>query len=138
MTAWLPSDLLFAPLITVRHNRRCDHVCRRSSACHLCRVQLRGHWERRQRQRAPTSGQVRRLCVTVAYGKQLTRLSPPPVYVRGDNNQDISYCVEKVVFTLHHTFKPPVRGGCACAARVAWATADRRVCFQKSRSPLTR
>lgn len=31
-------------------------------------------------------------------------------HLRGNNNEDLSYCVSKVVFTLHHTFAEPVRG----------------------------
>jgi hypothetical protein len=32
------------------------------------------------------------------------------VFVRGAQNQDISYAVAKVVFTLHESFEQPVRG----------------------------
>jgi len=32
------------------------------------------------------------------------------VYVRGAMNQDISYAVSKVIFTLHPSFEVPVRG----------------------------
>lgn len=32
------------------------------------------------------------------------------VYVRGAMNQDISYAISKVVFTLHPSFDVPVRG----------------------------
>lgn len=31
-------------------------------------------------------------------------------YVRGVNNEDLSYLIEKVVFTLHSSFTNPVRG----------------------------
>ena len=30
-------------------------------------------------------------------------------YVRGVNNEDLSYLIEKVVFTLHSSFTNPVR-----------------------------
>ncbi len=32
------------------------------------------------------------------------------VFVRGASNQDISYAISKVVFTLHPSFDEPVRG----------------------------
>ena len=32
------------------------------------------------------------------------------LYVRGLNNEDISYYVDRVEFKLHESFQPPIRG----------------------------
>jgi len=34
------------------------------------------------------------------------------VYLRGPNNEDLSYFIKKVVFILHETFEQPHRGKC--------------------------
>ncbi len=61
-------------------------------------------------------------CVPIAYGSVAFnvgkgRLASHPdhthkwtVFVRGAYNQDITYAVAKVVFTLHPSFADPVRG----------------------------
>jgi YEATS domain-containing protein 4 len=36
------------------------------------------------------------------------------VYLRGLENEDLSYFIEKVSFTLHHSFAEPVRGSSRC------------------------
>lgn len=38
-------------------------------------------------------------------------------YVRGVNNEDLSYLLEKVVFTLHSSFTNPVRGTASLTQR---------------------
>lgn len=45
------------------------------------------------------------------------------VYLRGLENEDLSYFIEKVSFTLHHSFAEPVRG----ASRFRAFTAQRPV-----------
>lgn len=54
------------------------------------------------------------------------------MYVRGDMNEDISYCIEKVVFTLHQSFATPVRGKRFSA--VLGAARDVTLCW---RCPIT-
>lgn len=37
------------------------------------------------------------------------------IYLRGVDNEDLSYMISKVVITLHMSFANPVRGAFACA-----------------------
>lgn len=61
-------------------------------------------------------------CIPIVYGniafniqkqRQLQPQEHPykwTVFVRAPDNSDLSYAIEKVVFKLHETFNPPIRG----------------------------
>lgn len=72
-------------------------------------------------------------CVAIGYGSIAFHLPKPArgfaqgenthkwsVFVRGADNQDITYAVSKVVFTLHHSFAQPVRGETGTQQAVAF------------------